>query len=226
MALPPEPITQHFVPRGVLQRLALDPDAVSPQKDVAEVAVLFVDVQGCSTLCEVLPLPVMNRLLERAFGDFFACVQDAGGDVNEIMGDGFMALFEGRPLCASVDAAARAALAIHQHTATYQRATGLPATPFVVHMGLHAGSALVGVTRFAGPYGERWTYTASGPVTNTAARLCALARDGAILLSDVAATCLAAAYLLHPLGAHHLKNIGPLVQVYRLLGTRPDPPQP
>jgi hypothetical protein len=42
----------------------------------------------------------------------------------------------------------------------------------------------------------------------------------------VAATCLAEASLLHPLGAHHLKNIGPLVQIYRLLGTRPDTPQP
>ncbi len=226
MALPPELIAQHFVPRGVLQRLALGPDAVLPQKDIAEVAVLFVDVQGCSTLCEVLPLPVMNRLLERAFGDFFACVQDAGGDVNEIMGDGFMALFEGRPLCASVVAAAHAALAIHQHTATYQTATGLPEMPLVVNMGLHAGSAFVGMTRFTNRHGERWTYTASGPVTNVAARLCALAQDGAMLLSDVAATCLAQAYLLHPLGAHRFKNIGPLVQVYRLLGARPETPQP
>ena len=216
----------HFVPRGVWQRLVRAPDQAHLTKQIADVAVLFVDVQGCSTLCEVLPLPEMNRLLECAFSDFFAYVQDAGGDVNEIMGDGFMALFEGRPLCEGVDAAARAALAIHQHTATYQRATGLPATPFVVNMGLHAGSALVGVTRFASQYGERWTYTASGPVANVAARLCALARDGAILLSDVAATCLAEAYRLDALGVHHLKNIGPAVSVSRLLGTRPDTPQP
>jgi class 3 adenylate cyclase len=168
----------------------------------------------------------MNRLLERAFGDFFTCVQDAGGDVNEIMGDGFMALFEGRPLCASVDAAAHAALAIHQHTATYQKATGLPEMPWVVNMGLHAGSAFVGLTRFANRHGERWTYTASGPVTNVAARLCALAQDGAILLSDVPATCLAEAYLLDALGVHHLKNIGQTMSVYRLLGTRPDTPLP
>src|SRR5713226_2752929 len=98
--------------------------------------------------------------------------------------------------------------AIHQHTATYQTATGLPEMPLVVNMGLHAGSAFVGMTRFTNRHGERWTYTASGPVTNVAARLCALAQDGAMLLSDVAATCLAQAYLLHPLGAHRFKNIG------------------
>jgi class 3 adenylate cyclase len=219
-------VARYFVPQGVLQRLVCCPDPRQLTKKIAEVAVLFVDVQGCSTLCEVLPLPVMNRLLERTFGDFFACVQDAGGDVNEIMGDGFMALFEGRPLCASVDAAAHAALAIHQHVETYRGATGLPEMPLVVNMGLHAGSAFVGMTRFANRHGERWTYTASGPVTNVAARLCALAQDGAMLLSDVVATCLAGAFLLHPLGGHHFKNIGPLMQVYRLLGTRPETPQP
>jgi len=168
----------------------------------------------------------MNRLLERAFGDFFADVQDAGGDVNEIMGDGFMALFEGRPLCESVHAAARTALAIHQHAGAYQRGGAGPVLPFVVNMGLHAGSAFVGLTRFVNRYGERWTYTASGPVTNVAARLCALARDGAVLLSDVPATCLAEAYLLDALGVHHLKNIGPAVSVSRLLGKRPDTPPP
>src|SRR5262249_58879961 len=135
-----------------------------------------------------------------------ARAKGSGGYVNELLGAGSRARLKGGRRGEGVDAAARAARATPQPPATYQRATGRPATPFVVNMGLHAGSALVGVTRFAGPYGERWTYTASGPVINTAARLCALARDGAILLSDVAATCLAAAYLLHPLGAHHLKN--------------------
>src|SRR6266851_4617803 len=198
----PASLAHYFVPQSVLQRLVRSPDPAQLTKKIAEVAVLFVDVQGCSTLCEVLPLPVMNRLLERAFGDFFACVQDAGGDVNEIMGDGFMALFEGRPLQENVRAAARAALAIQQRTVTGHRQAGMPEGPFNVNMGLHAGSAFVGVTRFMSREGERWTYTASGPVTNVAARLCALARDGAIVLSEVAATLLAQAYLLHPLGAH------------------------
>src|SRR5712671_2886707 len=132
MALPTELIAQHFVPRGVLQRLG--PDAVSPQKDIVEVAVLFVDVQDCSTLCETLPPSAMNRLLEMAFGEFLDCVHDAGGDVNEIMGDGFMALFEGRPLQENVRAAARAALAIQQRTVTGHRQAGMPEGPFDVNM--------------------------------------------------------------------------------------------
>lgn len=218
MALSTASFAQYFVPRGVLQRLGHGPDAAQQGKRSAEVVVLFVDVQSCSTLCEVLPPLEMNRLLEVVFGAFFDCVQDAGGDINEIMGDGFMTLFEGRLLRQSVRAAAHAALAIHQHAVLYRTAVGLPALPLTVNMGLHAGSAFVGVTRFVGRHGERWTYTASGPVTNVAARLCALARDGAMLLSDVVATLLAEAYLLHPLGEHHFKNIGHGVGVYRLMG--------
>jgi len=218
MAPPAEIAAHHFVPRGVLQRLARFPDLVHQGKRLAEVAVLFVDVQGCSVLCEELPPPAMNRLLEVAFGDFFDCVQEAGGDVNEIMGDGFMALFEGRPLRESVQAAAHAALAIQQHDAAYRLATGMPEVPFVVNMGLHAGRAFVGVTRFIGRSGERWTYTASGPVTNVAARLGQLAQNGAILLSEVTASLLADTYVLQPLGAYHLKNIQYPVGVYQLLG--------
>jgi len=225
MVPPAEISARHFVPRGVFQHLARFPDLVHQGKRLAEVAVLFVDVQSCSVLCEELPPPAMNRLLEVAFGDFFDCVQEAGGDVNEIMGDGFMALFEGRPLRESVQAAAHAALTIQQHDTTYGMATGIPEVPFVVNMGLHAGSAFVGVTRFVSRSGERWTYTASGPVTNVAARLCALAQQGAILLSNAAADCLTEAYVLQPLGAYHFRNIGDVVQVYRLLGERPEAPQ-
>jgi class 3 adenylate cyclase len=218
MAGPAEITARHFVPRGVLERLVRSPDLARQRKRVAEVAVLFVDVQGCSVLCEELPPPAMNHLLEVAFGDFFDCVQEAGGDVNEIMGDGFMTIFEGRPLRESVQAAAHAALAIQQHNATYRMATGMPEVPFVVNMGLHAGRAFVGVTRFVGRSSERWTYTASGPVANVAARLCALAQNGAILLSNAAADCLTEAYVLQRSGEYHFKNITYPVGVYQLLG--------
>jgi len=85
-------------------------------------------------------------------------------------------------------------------------------------MGLHGGSAFVGVTRFIGRSGERWTSTASGPVTNIAARLCTLAQNGASLVSGLAATYLADVYGLEPMGAHAMRNIGQAIEVYQLRG--------
>jgi class 3 adenylate cyclase len=49
-------------------------------------------------------------------------------------------------------------------------------------MGLSCGSALVGSTRFEGVHGTRWAFTASGPVTNLAARLAATAKVGQLLV--------------------------------------------
>lgn len=211
-------VARHFVPTSVLRRLTRSPASVRQGKRVTAVAVLFVDVQSCSVLCEELPPPAMNHLLEVAFGVFFDCVQDAGGDVNEIMGDGFMALFEGRPLRDSARAAARAARAIHARVDVCQQMAGVAEVPFGVNMGLHVGQAFVGVTRFAGRFGERWTYTASGPVTNVAARLCTLAQHGAMLLSGETARLIADTYVLQSHGAHHFKNIGRTVEVYQLDG--------
>lgn len=216
-----EAYAQRFVPSGVRRHLKQAPHLVQGGKRVAAVAVMFVDVQGCSLLCEALPPAQMQHLLEVAFSDFLTCIEDAGGDVNEMMGDGFMALFEGESLGASAQAAAQAALAIRAHAAACARVAGLPEVPFVMNIGLHVGSAFVGMTRFTGRFGERWTYTASGPVTNLAARLCGLAHDGTILLSEDAAVLLADTCVVEPAGAYALKNIGPAVRVSRLLGMRP-----
>jgi class 3 adenylate cyclase len=83
-------------------------------------------------------------------------------------------------------------------------------------MGLHGGRAFVEVTRFRGRTGERWTYTASGPVTNIAARLCALAQDGDILVSGVATGDLEDVYSLERMGVQPMRNIGPAIDVYKL----------
>ena len=52
------------------------------------------------------------------------------------------------------------------------------AHPLSIHMGLNSEFALVGSTRFEGLHGSRWTFTASGSVTNLAARLAGIAEAG------------------------------------------------
>ena len=50
------------------------------------------------------------------------------------------------------------------------------AVPIAVHIGINSGPAFVGLTKLEGASGARWTYTASGTVTNIAARIAALVR--------------------------------------------------
>jgi class 3 adenylate cyclase len=178
------------------------------------VAVLFVDIVGCSRLCEELPPLTMNALIELYFEQFFDVVQDRQGAVNEIMGDGFMAVFESGALDVNAEQAVSAASEILRVTA-HTRAARENDTQ--VHIGLHAGTALVGVTRFRSKLGERWTYTASGPVTNTAARLCQLAEPGAVFVSSSVADLVGDEFRFQDMGNAALKNIRHPVGVHRLV---------
>ena len=75
-------------------------------------AVLFVDLVGCAHLCEELAPTEMNEVIESYFARFFDLVQEVGGSVNEIMGDGFMAIFEDESPEANTSHAVSAALKV------------------------------------------------------------------------------------------------------------------
>jgi class 3 adenylate cyclase len=88
-------------------------------------------------------------------------------------------------------------------------------------MGLNSGAALVGSTRFEGVHGVRWTFTASGPVTNLVSRLADRASDGQILIGPETARRLGERYRLQRLGWEQLKNINTPVEIYCLGGYLP-----
>jgi class 3 adenylate cyclase len=85
-------------------------------------------------------------------------------------------------------------------------------------MGLNSGIALVGSTRFEGVRGARWTFTASGTVTNLVARLAEMARASEILIGPETARRLGEHYRLQRLGWDQLKNIETPVEIYSLGG--------
>ena len=72
----------------------------------------------------------------------------------------------------------------------------------------------VGSTRFEGLTGARWTYTASGPVTNVAARLAKLATDGEIYVGEATAVRVKDRFQLRALDTRHAKNIPEPLVVY------------
>jgi class 3 adenylate cyclase len=204
------------IPRKVLAKCR-DPLYRILEKREKLVAVVFVDIEGCTRLCEDLPPDDMNKLIEAYFSRFFDAVEDAGGTVNEIMGDGFMAIFDEGQIHGETRAAVSAALAIQRQTRELNAQRAPELDPLLVNIGIHAGTALVGFTKFRTSSGERWTYTASGPVTNVASRLCALATAGSILVSaDVAQHLKEAGYALEPLGPQKLKNVSRPVLAFHL----------
>jgi adenylate cyclase len=205
-----------FVPEAVKRLVAANPEAPELDKREGDVSVLFLDISGYASLSERLPLEFVNTLVEHYFSTFLDRIHEAGGDINETAGDGFMALFQDADICAHAVKAVDTALALLAATETLNRENR--EHPLSIHMGINSGIALVGSSQFEGLRGTRWTFTASGPVTNLAARLAALAAAGQILAGPETVRRLGDRYRVERLGHDHLKNIEAAIDLYRILG--------
>lgn len=183
-------------------------------------AILFADIEGCTRLCEDLPPVAMGRVIERYFSRFLDVIRDQGGEVTEILGDGLLALFEGRSLEADAARALSAAFGIVDAAKALNAARRRRHESIIVNIGINAGLALVGTTRLRGRTGERDVYSATGSVTNVAARLCALAAEGQILVTGSVAQMLNDTYPARRLGRRRLKNVSAPVEVFEIRHAR------
>jgi len=201
-----------FVPEAVKRLVAANPEAPELAKRECDVTVLFLDISGYTRLSERLDPESLNALVERYFSTFLDLIHAAGGDINETAGDGFMALFQDAQHASTAADTALALLA-----ATQVLNTENAVQPLTVHMGLNSGVALVGSTRFEGVRGARWTFTASGTVTNLVSRLADIAQAGEILIGLETARRLGKRYQLQRLGWEQLKNrLGERYQLQQL----------
>jgi class 3 adenylate cyclase len=204
-----------FVPRTVQTLIEQAPEAPELAKREADVSVLFVDIVGYTRLSERLEPEQLNRLVERYFGSFLDEILKRGGDVNETAGDGLMVIFQHPDPRRHARAAVKCALGI------LRRAHEINAKlegfgPLAFHVGVNSGLATVGATKIEGMSGTRWVYTASGPVTNVAARLAALGEGDAITVGPTTRSRLGDEFRLDDLGEQRLRNVEVPVRVYRL----------
>jgi adenylate cyclase len=205
-----------FVPEAVRRLVAANPEAPELTKRERDVSVLFLDVSGYTHLSERLAPEALNTMIERYFSTFLDHIHEAGGDINETAGDGFMAIFQDPASHGHTIKALDTALTLLAATAALNEESR--AQPLSIHMGVNSGVALVGSTRFEGLRGTRWTFTASGPVTNLAARLAGIAAPGQILAGPETVRRLGDLYRLEKLGREHLKNIDAGIDLHCVLG--------
>src|SRR5438128_3254033 len=141
------------------------------------------------------------------------------GPVNQVMGDGIMALF-GAPI-AHEDHAVRACYAalamqasVQQYAIEVQRAQ---AVPVEIRVGLRSGEVVV---RAIGS-DLHMDYTAVGQTTHLAARMEQMAMPGSILITP-AVLGLAEGYVqVKPLGPVAVKGLSAPLEVYEVLGAGP-----
>jgi class 3 adenylate cyclase/tetratricopeptide (TPR) repeat protein len=191
------------------------------QAERRPVTILFADMVGFTAFTERSGeeaayglMAIVHRLMSRA-------VQDHGGTVKEVMGDGIVALF-GIPV-AQEDGplrACRAALSIQERLAreadSWAAARGVKPQ---LRIGINTGAVVVSPT-------ENGTgFAAFGDAMNTAARLQALAQPGEILFSEAVHKLVQGLVDCSFVGRHHLKGKAEPQRAWRLDGIRQGVPR-
>jgi len=206
-----------FVPQSVQKLIEDNPDMPELDKQDRDVSVLFLDIAGYTRMSDSLDQEKMNYLIERYFSSFLDDIHQNEGDINETAGDGLMIIFQNTDPTTHALQAARTALAIRSKTKQINADLQGRYEPVQVNIGINSGIASVGSAKFEGITGTRWTYTASGMVTNLAARIAEFATGGTILVSEETIHRLSDQFFREDLGKQQFKNIRKPLHLFRLI---------
>lgn len=172
---------RYFAP-DLAEQIAAQEGSVQLGGSKRRVTVLFSDIRGFTSLSESMSPDEIATLLTEYFTVMVEIVFEHGGTLDKFIGDALMALW-GAPIAHDddPDRATRAAvamqLALERLNAEWSR-KGRP------RLSMGIGISLGDV--FAGNIGSdrRLEYTVIGDAVNTAARLCAEAGPGEILIAE------------------------------------------
>jgi class 3 adenylate cyclase/HAMP domain-containing protein len=211
-----------FVPESVKARIDEAPEAPDLEKRETDVSVLFLDVAGYTKMSEQVAFDEMNFLIERFFSAFLDDIYQNKGDINETAGDGLMIIFQDEDPVGHALNAVKTGLAIEKKVEQVNREEAGRFPQVIINIGINSGIALVGSSRFEGLAGTRWTFTASGPVTNVAARIGALATQGEIYVGEETDRRVRSRFQMKDIGPQTLKNVKEPVLVYQVLAEKPN----
>jgi class 3 adenylate cyclase/tetratricopeptide (TPR) repeat protein len=181
-----------------------------------QVSVFFADIKDSTRLIEGLDPEAAQRLLDPAIHIMMHAVHRYEGTVNQVLGDGIMALF-GAPI-AHEDHALRACYAalalqsaIRPYTEEVRRTHGLL---LQLRVGLNSGEVVV---RAIGN-DLHMEYSAVGQHTHLAARMEQLAAPGSILLTAATLRLVEGLVRANALGLLPVKGLTDPVEVFELVG--------
>ncbi len=207
----------HFVPLTAKNVIEKDPEKKGLlDKYIQDATILFLDIEGFTLLTQKYPQERINRVIESYFSIFFDLIQKRGGDINETAGDGMMVIFQDPDPALHAKNATQTALEIQAECVKVSQNGDSDLFPIRTNIGIHSGEVYLGSTKMRGSEGERWTYTASGPVTVLAARLADYASEGQILIGEETAERVEKLFSLNPIGKVPLKNINDSGEVYEI----------
>ena len=177
---------------------------------------MFCDMEGFTALTEKLGSEEMYSIMDQVYEILIHKVHDYEGTVNELTGDGIMALF-GAPI-ALEDApqrAIRSALAIHREMSKFsdkiKSESRIP--PIKMRIGIHTGPVVVGTLG----NDLRVEFKAVGDTVNLASRMEGLAEPGTTYVTEETFKLTEGFFRFEALGEKQVKGKEEAVKVYRVI---------
>jgi len=160
---------QRYLPKGLTDKILAQRDKIEGERK--QVTVMFCDMEGFTALVEKLGPEEAYGIMDQVYESLIHKVHDYEGTVNEMTGDGIMALF-GAPIALgdAPQRAIRSAMAIHREMARLsdslkEKMGGIPSLK--MRVGIHTGPVVVGTLG----NNLRVEFKAVGETVNLASRM-------------------------------------------------------
>jgi class 3 adenylate cyclase len=180
-----------------------------------EITVVFCDLRGFTAFAETGEPEDLMSVLQQYYAALGDLVHRFEGTLDRFTGDGLMAFFNDPLPCADApERAVRMAVAMRNRVAALAEEWRRMGHDLDFAVGVAQGHATLGRVGYEG----RFDYTAIGTVTNLAARLCARAAPGQILISQRVYAAAEDLVTAEPVGEVELRGISRPARIYNVVG--------
>ena len=206
---------QRYLPQGLTEKILSQKNKIEGERK--QVTVMFCDMAGYTSLSEILGPEEAYSIMDQVYEILIHKVHEFEGTVNEMTGDGILALF-GAPI-AIEDApqrSIRVAMAIHQEMSKLndrlkKENAGLPALK--MRIGIHTGPVVVGTLG----NDLRVEFKAVGDTVNLASRMENMAEPGATNVTETTFKLTEGLFRFEALGEKTVKGKKEPIKVYRVI---------
>ena len=207
---------QRYLPQGLTKKILNQKDKIEGERK--QVTIMFCDMEGFTALVERIGPEEAYYFMDQVYEILIHTVHEFEGIVNEMTGDGIMALF-GAPI-ALEDAPQKAlwsALAIHREINKFslkQKDFG----PLRMRIGVHTGYVIVGTLG----NNLRVDFKAVGDTVNLASRMEKLAEPRSTFVTENTYKLTEGLFRFEAVGKKTIKGKKQAISVYKVLSAKED----
>jgi class 3 adenylate cyclase/tetratricopeptide (TPR) repeat protein len=207
---------RRYLPKGITEKILSQKNKIEGERK--QVSVMFCDMVGFTALVEHLGPEKAYSIMDQIYEILIHSVHDYEGTVNDMTGDGIMALF-GAPIAleGAPQRALRSALAIHRAIADFNdRNKEIP--PIKMRIGIHTGPVVVGTLG----NDLRVEFKAVGNTVNLASRMEQYAEPGTTYVTERTFKLTEGLFRFASLGQRKIKGKEKTVPIYKVLAAKED----